>query len=424
MRPPMRSSFAQIPALLYAPLLCGMLLVGGCASLPPPTAELDVAQQAVTRAEAADADQYAADALASARANLQRAQAAMARHRDDEARDAAVAASADADLARVRSAAARTRADLQQQRAEVASLQTRLKLAVDTGAGNPLDLPLPAGSPEQRLQALDADPVLNPFAQYERLQARQSVAALATISRRNLPAGLALAERRVGIAEQAARIEAGKRELERLATTRSELRVEASRRDADRAMAEAEQLRLQAQIQAEDAARARAQAEQAEAVLDGAQVEQQDKVAAARSKEAALARKEAELVAGAKLPAMRQDARGDVYTLAGDAFTGTQAQLSKPALASLKALGIYLTALPTGNVQVIGYSDNQGKPAANQSQSERRAQQVRASLVAAGVARGQITAQGKGAAAPVADNRSAAGRAKNRRVEIIVLKVQ
>lgn len=67
--------------------------------------------------------------------------------------------------------------------------------------------------------------------------------------------------------------------------------MEASRRDADRAMAEAEQLRLQAQIQAEDAARARAQAAQAEAVLDGAQVEQQDKVDAARAKEAvALAR--------------------------------------------------------------------------------------------------------------------------------------
>ena len=83
---------------------------------------------------------------------------------------------------------------------------------------------------------------------------------------------------------------------------------------------------MQAQIQAEDAARARAQAAQAEAVLDGAQVEQQDKVDAARAKEAALARKEAELVAGAKLPPMKQDARGDVYTLAGDVFAGGQAQ--------------------------------------------------------------------------------------------------
>ena len=420
----MRSSFAQIPASLYAPLLCGSLLISGCASLPPPTAELDAAQQAVNRADAADADQYAADALANARTGLQRAQAAMARGRDDEARDAAVTATADADLARVRSAAARTRADLQQQQAEVAGLQARLKLEPTPASANPLDIVVPTGTPEQRLQLLEADIRLNPCAQYERLQAQQAVTALATVSRRNLPAAMALAERRVGIAEQAARIEAAKRALERLASERSELRVEASRRDADRAMAEAEQLRLQAQIQAEDAARARAQAAQAEAVLDGAQVEQQDKVDAARAKEAALARKEAELVAGAKLPPMKQDARGDVYTLAGDVFAGGQAQLTKAGSASLKALGMYLAAMPSGSVQVIGYSDNQGKPAANQSLSERRAQQVRASLVAAGVSRNQISSQGKGAAAPVADNRTAAGRAKNRRVEVVISKVK
>ena len=80
--------------------------------------------------------------------------------------------------------------------------------------------------------------------------------------------------------------------------------------------------------------------------------------------------------------------------------------------------------MPSGSVQVIGYSDNQGKPAANQSLSERRAQQVRASLVAAGVSRNQISSQGKGAAAPVADNRTAAGRAKNRRVEVVISKVK
>ena len=51
----MRPSFAQIPASLYVPLLCGSLLISGCASLPPPTAELDAAQQAVNRADAADA---------------------------------------------------------------------------------------------------------------------------------------------------------------------------------------------------------------------------------------------------------------------------------------------------------------------------------------------------------------------------------
>ena len=418
----MRSSFAQIPSALHVSMLCGVLWLSGCASLPPPTAELEAAQQAVSRAEAADADQYAAENLASARSALQQAQAAMARGRDNDARDAAATANADADLARVRSEAARVRADLRLKQSEVDALQARLKLEAGATAPDPLEFPLPAGSAEARLQALEADTRLNPFAQYERLQARQAIAALATVSRRNLPAALALAERRVAVAEQAARIEASRRVIDQLEQQRNELRVEASRRDADRAMAEAERLRLQAQIQAEDAARARAQAEQVEAALDGAQTAQQDKVEAARAKEATLARKEAELMAGSKLPPVKQDARGEVFTVAGDAFASGQAQLTKPALASLKALGIYLSALPTANVQVVGYSDNQGKPAANQSLSERRAQQVRATLVAAGLSRGMVTAQGRGAAAPLADNRSAAGRAKNRRVEIVVSK--
>ena len=416
----MRQSFAHFRIALYAPILAGTLLANGCASLPPPTAELDAARQAVLRAESVDADQYAAEALQSSRASLQRAQDAMARGRDDEARAAALAAAAEADQARVRSNAARTRAELLQKRVEIAELRARLQIGDAPPADDPLDLPVPAGSVEQRVQALDADPRLGSFAQYERLQARQALAALATVPRRDLPTALAQTERRVAIAEQAARIEAAQREIERLERERSELLIEASRRDAETARAEAERMRLQAQLQAEEAARLRAQAEQVEAVLGGAQAAQQDKLDTAREKEAALARKEAELVAGAKLPSLRHDARGEVFTLAGDAFASGQAKLTSSAAASVKALGIYLAALPGGAVQVIGHTDSQGDAAANRTLSEQRAQQVRASLVAAGLARDRVSAQGRGAAEPVADNGSAAGRAKNRRVDIVV----
>ncbi len=417
----MRPSFAYFRKALYLPFCAGVTLIAACASLPPPTAELDTAQQALARAEAADADQYAADALAAARSALQAAQVASARGRNDEARDGALAAAAEADLAWVRSSAAKVRADWRQKQDELTRLRRQLQMPVEAGAADvPLDIPVPAGTPEQRLQALDADIRLNPFAQYERLQARQALAALATVSRKALPAALARAQQRVEIAELAARVEAARRALDRMERERSELLVEASRRDAERARAEAERLRIQAQLQAEEAERLRAQAQQAEAALDGAQAEQQAKAEAARAQEAALARKEAELVAGAKLPPMQRDARGEVYTLAGDAFAPGQAKLTPAAAASLKALGLYLAALPGGPVQVIGYTDNQGDAAANRSLSERRAQQVRAALVAAGVERARVTAQGRGAEAPVADNRTAAGRAKNRRVEVVV----
>ena len=354
----MQTSFAHFRRALQAPLAGLVLVIAGCATLPPPTAELDAAQQAVARAEAADAEQYAADELARARDALSRAQAAMARGRDAEAREAALAAGADADLARVRSSAETTRAEFRQQQDGIAGLRARLQMEGEPLSMDPFGEPMAGAPPVQRLQALDADPRLNPFAQYERLQARQALAAVDAVSRSKQPAALALADRRVGIAEQAARIEATRREIDRLERERSELLVEASRRDAERARAEAERLRMEAQVQAEEAARLRAQAEQAEAVLDSAQIDQGAKVAAAREKEAALARQEAELVAGAKLPPSRRDARGDVFTLAGDAFASGQAQLTAGATASIKALGIYLAAVPGGAVQVLGHTDS------------------------------------------------------------------
>ena len=416
----MRKSFAHFRTALHAPLAVVVIAVAGCATLPPPTAELDTAQRAVAAAESADADQYAPDLLADARAALQQAQAAMSRGRDADARAAALAASAAGDLARVQSSAARVRAEHAQRQSEVAQLRARLQVEAVSDAPSPLELPVSAATPDQRLLMLEADTRLNPFAQYERLQARQALAALETTSRRDLNAALVRAERRVTIAEQAARVEATRRDIDRLERERADLLVEASRRDADRARAEAERLRLEAQIQAEEAARLRAQAEQAEAVLDGAQIEQGARVAAARQKEADLARQEAELVAGAKLPPVRQAAQGDLFTLAGDAFASGQANLTAGAAASIKALGIYLAALPGGAVQVVGHTDSQGEDAANLALSERRAQQVRASLVAAGLDRGRVTVQGAGETRPVADNATAAGRAKNRRVEILV----
>lgn len=407
-------SFAQFRVTLYAPLVSTALLVTGCATLPPPTAELSAAQQAVMRAEAVDADQYAPEALQQAQTALQQAQAAFTRGKNDDARGAAVEASASGDMARVRSEAARVRAEYQQRFDEVATLQARLHQEVAQTGGVPLDIAVAGASDEQKLQALDADPRLNPFAQFERLQARQAVAALATVKRRDLNAALTLAQRRVEVAGLAARVEATRREIERLERERSELLVEASRRDADKARAETEKLRLQAQLDAEEAARQQAQAEQAQ------QAQQQEEVRAARAREEALARKEAELVSGAKLPPMQATEQGNVFVFSGAAFASGKAQLTKAAAASVKALGLYLNALPGRTAQVVGHTDSQGDAAANQNLSEQRAQQVRAGLVAAGLKRDRVTARGAGSAEPVADNTTAAGRAKNRRVEVVV----
>lgn len=124
----MQPSFAHFRTALQA-LTCGCVLaLTACASLPPPTAELSAAQQAVTRAGNADADQYAAAELDQARNALSAAQAAMASGREDEARTLSLRAAALGDLAHARSREASAQNELSQRRAEITDLRQRLRL--------------------------------------------------------------------------------------------------------------------------------------------------------------------------------------------------------------------------------------------------------------------------------------------------------
>lgn len=70
------------------------------------------------------------------------------------------------------------------------------------------------------------------------------------------------------------------------------------------------------------------------------------------------------------------------------------------------------------SITVTGHTDSVGTDAYNQKLSERRAAAVKNYLVGKGVSAGQIHTQGKGESQPVADNKTAAGRAKNRRADI------
>jgi outer membrane protein OmpA-like peptidoglycan-associated protein len=69
-------------------------------------------------------------------------------------------------------------------------------------------------------------------------------------------------------------------------------------------------------------------------------------------------------------------------------------------------------------LNIDGYTDNTGAADKNQALSESRADAVKAYLSSKGVAESKMTAAGHGADEPVADNKTAAGRAKNRRVEM------
>jgi OOP family OmpA-OmpF porin len=77
-----------------------------------------------------------------------------------------------------------------------------------------------------------------------------------------------------------------------------------------------------------------------------------------------------------------------------------------------------LTACPGAVLTITGHTDARGDADANQRLSEARAVAVGQFLIANGVAPSRISTRGVGEAEPIADNNTAAGRARNRRIEM------
>lgn len=73
-------------------------------------------------------------------------------------------------------------------------------------------------------------------------------------------------------------------------------------------------------------------------------------------------------------------------------------------------------------IRIDGYTDSTGKARTNKRLSEKRANAVKQYLIKAGINKKRLVAKGFGAAKPVADNDTAEGRFKNRRVELTILK--
>lgn len=122
-------SFAQIRTSLYVMVASVALTTAGldmALAQAAPIPEVDTARQAVDRADQADADQYAPDAMSRARSLLAQAQQAQSNRDKKEAIEFALRASADADLARARSQEAVANSELQHRRNEIADLQRKL----------------------------------------------------------------------------------------------------------------------------------------------------------------------------------------------------------------------------------------------------------------------------------------------------------
>ena len=104
-------------------------------------------------------------------------------------------------------------------------------------------------------------------------------------------------------------------------------------------------------------------------------------------------------------------------------FDTAQSDVRANAGDSLKRVAEIVSAYPDGSVEIRGYTDNTGDPAANVALSQKRAESVQRWLNAnGGIKLESMSTKGMGSTDPVASNDTEEGRKQNRRVEIVVSK--
>jgi len=122
---------------------------------------------------------------------------------------------------------------------------------------------------------------------------------------------------------------------------------------------------------------------------------------------------------------VKEEPRGLVVNLSSNVlFASGKAVLKKEATASLDETVKLLNAYPANKVLIEGYTDSTGSKEKNLQLSYDRAQAVYFYFVQKGIQPERLSTVGYGAENPIDTNKTAAGRAKNRRVNIIILKSQ
>ena len=121
-------------------------------------------------------------------------------------------------------------------------------------------------------------------------------------------------------------------------------------------------------------------------------------------------------------PAQPAPPAASKVTYAADAFFDFDKYVLKPeGKAKLDDLVGKVKGVNLEVIIAVGHTDSIGTVEYNQKLSVRRAEAVKAYLVSKGIEKNRVYTEGKGKKQPVADNRTAEGRAKNRRVEIEVV---
>lgn len=236
--------------------------------------------------------------------------------------------------------------------------------------------------------------------------------------------------------------------------------ADAARRQAEEAELRANQLRRQAEMEKSDAERAKAEMAAAAASLAAQKSDLEAQMASLKAEKDSAERAKADMAAtaaaldvqkkeletemtalaaeNARTKAERDElaqrltgalatvadtqntARGVVVNLSDILFDTNKATLKPDAKLTIAKLTGVLSVFPKLNLRVEGYTDSTGTDEINNKLSRERAASVVEFLQVEGIAGSRITSEGYGSKYPVASNETKEGKAKNRRVEIVL----
>ncbi|MES2354995.1 MAG: OmpA family protein [Pseudomonadota bacterium] len=205
-----------------------------------------------------------------------------------------------------------------------------------------------------------------------------------------------LAKRNTEIAQQTTQSKAAQQVVANAGEQRNRLLLSARTREADLAKQQAQQQANQAR-----------QAQQQSSVSE-------EQAAKAQQRARELEQKLSDLNA-------KHTSRGVILTLPDVLFDVGEATLKPGAYQAIDRLATVMKDDPAVAVRVEGFTDSTGSDRLNRELSQRRAESIRTALVDRGIQENRIDARGFGESLPVATNATAIGRQANRRVDIVVM---